>query len=306
MISKIQLRNFKCYKKKDIVLSPYVNIIIGANAIGKSTILRSIRWLAKNKPSGDSVINWDANKAAVRITIGNYRITRTKGKGVNTYKLLKRGWKKSKVFKAFGNKVPEEIQKVINLSDINFQGQHEAPFWFCKTPGEVSRQLNAIVNLDIIDTTMSNITSALYKSRITIDVIKGRLKENKLQRKELAYIKEMNNDLKVVENAECYYLKTAADYDILQGTLEETTKYQRIVENARGAKRDGLTAMSKGAKYQRIIDSGQYESLQSLISIIEEHKEIKCQAEKQLKECKKTLEKIAGGRCPLCGAKKKS
>ncbi len=131
MISELQLRNFKCYKKKDISLSPYVNIIVGNNAVGKSTLLRSIKWVAKNKPAGDSVINWDADKAAVRITLGDYRITRTKGKGVNTYKLLKRGWKKSKVLKALKkNKVPEEIQKIINLSDINFQGKHEAPIRF--------------------------------------------------------------------------------------------------------------------------------------------------------------------------------
>ena len=33
----------------------------------------------------------------------------------NVYKLRKKGWKKDKVFKAFGNKVPIEIQKIINL-----------------------------------------------------------------------------------------------------------------------------------------------------------------------------------------------
>ena len=306
MISELQLRNFKCYKKKDISLSPYVNIIVGNNAVGKSTLLRSIKWVAKNKPAGDSVINWDADKAAVRITLGDYRITRTKGKGVNTYKLLKRGWKKSKVLKALKkNKVPEEIQKIINLSDINFQGQHEAPFWFCETPGEVSRQLNAIVNLDIIDTTMSNITSALYKSRITINIVKGRLEENKLRQKELAYVKEMDSDLKVVENAERYYLKIAADYNTIQDILEETTKYRRIVKNARGLRTDGLIAITKGREYQRIVGSDQYELLLSLINTIKEHKEIKCRVEKQLKKCKMALDKIADERCPLCGRAKK-
>ncbi len=306
MISKIELRNFKCYKKKDIVLSPFVNIIIGANAVGKSTLLRSIKWVAKNRPAGDSVINWDANKAAVRITVDDYTITRVKDKGVNVYRLMKKGWKKRKEFKAFGSTVPTEIQNIINLSDINFQGQHEAPFWFCKTPGEVSRQLNAIVNLDIIDTTLSNITSALYKSRVIIDVIKERLKENRLQRKELAYVKEIDSDLKAVENAKSYYIEKVAQCSTIQDMLEQASKYKKTLKNVSKLRLDSEKAMIKGAQYQRILDDGQYEVLQSLIDVFKEHKEKKCQAEIQLEKCKKALEKIAGIRCPLCGTKKKS
>jgi len=193
MIEKIQIRYFRAHKKIDIEFSPFVNSIIGRNAAGKSTIIRAIRWVVKNKPSGNSVINWDSKKAAVRIIFNKDKITRTRSKTINSYKL------NGKEYKAFGNDVPEDIKKAFNLSDINFQGQHEAPFWFCESAGEVSRQLNSIVNLQVIDDTLSNISSGIRKAKTNIEIITDRLKDAEDDRTKLTFVKEMDKELSHIE-----------------------------------------------------------------------------------------------------------
>jgi len=296
MIDKLEIRNFRTHKRLNISFSPFVNSIIGNNAAGKSTIVRAIRWVVRNKPAGDSIINWDADKAAVRLTIDGNKITRTRGKGINTYRL-----NKGKPYKAFRNEVPKDVEEIINLSDINFQGQHEAPFWFCETPGEVSRQLNAIVNLEGIDNTLKNIASALHKSRTSIEIIEERLNRITTQQNSLAYVKEMDGDLKQVESIQNQYQEKTAESarleDILKLALQHTSKRKNRLELTR----DSKNALIKGQIYRKI--AIQVENLSNVVKLLERYEETKCQAERDLSKHKIELHKTAGGRCPLCGAK---
>ncbi len=339
MIKKLQIRNFRTHGKLDIDFSPLVNSIIGRNAVGKSTIIRAIRWVVRNKPAGDSVINWDADKASVRLTIDESKITRTRGKGVNLYRL-----NKEKPYKAFGNNVPEEIEKIVNLSDINFQGQHEAPFWFCETAGEVSRQLNTIVNLEEIDKTLSNIASALHKSRTTIEIIEDRLREALTQQDSLIYVEQMNKDLKGVETTQNQYQEKTTEStllrDILKLALRHRSKWKNASELVSGSKlgllkgleyqkiRVQMETLSKAVKLGELLSetinkkppslnhlevlkkkqeaiTNRYDILKELIERVKVQKEIKCQTEKELLLLKKELEKVGEGRCPLCGVKRK-
>ena len=125
-IKKLRIKNFRAHRQLVLKFSPRVNSIIGSNAAGKSTIIRAILYVADNKPDGESVISWDAKQTKVSLTVNKDKIIRTRSKRVNTYRL-----NKQKPYKAFGRgNVHPAIKKVLNLSDINFQGQHEAPLWF--------------------------------------------------------------------------------------------------------------------------------------------------------------------------------
>jgi len=298
MIERLQIKNFRVHKKLDIDFSPLVNCIIGRNAVGKSTILRAINWVVRNKPAGDSVINWNADKTAVRLTIDGNKITRTKGRAVNTYKL-----NKEKPYKAFRNDVPKNIEKIINLSDINFQGQHEAPFWFCETAGEISRQLNAIVNLEAMDNTLKNIASALRESQIIIKVTKKRLEEIITQQKSFTYVKEMNEDLERVEYAQTLYQEKASELPRLRDILGLVQLYRLNRDNAAERTTGGKKALLKGRIYQKIVV--QAENLSKMVKSSISLKEKKCRIEKDLRRHKREIHKIVGERCPLCGARMK-
>jgi len=337
MLENLQIRNFGTNKSKDIEFDPNVTTIIGRSYIGKSWILRALRWVALNKPAGDSFINWDASEAKVKLTIDGRRIIRTRSKSINSYRLSGR----KEPYVAFGNDVPKDIAEIINLSEINFQTQHSTPFWFCETAGEVSRQLNSIVNLELIDSTLANIASEIREANVVVKVIEADLDLAVKQKKELDYVEDLNRDLERVECLQKQFEQITQKRATIAEKLELIAKYRLIRENAVQQASDALKAVSIGDSYFKIADlfeklselveSGQslqkilenkppsfspleklkvkldvvivqFDSLGMLIESIEDRSQEKCQIEIELKERKKELMEVAGGICPLCGA----
>jgi hypothetical protein len=296
-LEKLEIRGFSTNKKLDIVFGPRVTTISGKSFIGKSAFVRALKWVILNKPTGDKFINWDAIKAAVRLTFDKGKqITRKKGKGINTYK-----YSESKnLFKAFGNDVPPIISKALNISPINFQRQHAAPFWFCETAGEVSRQLNSIVNLEVIDTTLSNLSSKIRKTKTAIDISQERLTNLAKGKKELSYVNNMNQELLNIETLQKQIQDKVLKCSSLQNSIDKVVKYTKQKEGTRDRRRAGKLAISKGKTYYTLVT--QIEELENLIINIKNTKELKCQTKKELISSKKELEKIVGESCPLCGS----
>ena len=190
MLEKIRIENFQANEELEIKLDPHVTTIIGPSDVGKSAIIRALGWVATNHPTGYAFITYGKKKATVTLDVDGHVIVRERGKTPNTYTL------DGEEFKAFGNgKVPDEIANLLNVSNVNFQGQFDTPFWFCETPGEVSRQLNQIVNLEIIDKTLGNLDSGLKESRTRVKVIEQQLHEAKEERAALKWTRSMHTDL---------------------------------------------------------------------------------------------------------------
>lgn len=155
MIKSVFIENFQSHKSTKLEFDPGVNVIIGPSDSGKSAVLRAMLWGITNKPGGDSFCsNWKGN-TAVDIELENEVISREKGKE-NLY-IVSPEDAPSIEFKAFGAGVPEEIENLFNVSDINIQRQMDAPFLLSSSAGEVGRILNQAVRLDIIDIALKNI-----------------------------------------------------------------------------------------------------------------------------------------------------
>lgn len=336
MIEKLQIRGFGANEKLDVEFSPNVTSIVGKSFIGKSWMLRALRWVMRNKPAGDSFINWDSDEAKVRLSIDSKKVTRIRSNSDNSYRLSG----KAKPFVAFGNDIPRDIDDLVNVSEINFQGQHSAPFWFCETAGEVSRQLNSIVNLEVIDSTLANIASELRKTKVVIEVTEKSLSKASKEKKELAYVEEMDVGLWKVEALQDQYKANVEKRTTIDQKLNLIAEYVSIQENSLGLVSDGLKAMSVAERYAEIaasveklsesIESAQslqsvlrnrppsirpleklkkkteqlsiqYYKLDNLIELVENGRQEKCRTGKNLMRFKKELEEIAEGRCPLCG-----
>jgi len=338
MIEKLQIRGFGANEKLDIEFSPNVTSIVGKSFIGKSWMIRALRWVLLNKPAGDSFINWDSNEAKVRLPIDSKKVIRTRSKSLNTYRFSG----KKEPYVAFGNDVPKDIAELLNVSDINFQGQHAAPFWFCETAGEVSRQLNSIVNLKVIDSTLAEIDSQKRKTVIIIGVIEESLAKAIEEKKELAYIEDLNRDLMDVEGLWGSYEENTRKRRTIGELTNQVDLYASRRESCLGLASDGLKAMSEGDSYLRFVDLveklsklielsldlrniiktkppslqplqrlyerkeqavRQYERLSILVESVKNMEDEKQQIEIRLGEFKEGMEKIVKGRCPLCGAK---
>ena len=336
MLSKLKIFNFRANRKQEIELSPKITCLTGKSFAGKSSAIGALKWLILNKPAGDSFIHWDSPKqqSTVRLTIDNHKIMRRRSASINLYKL------DNKEYKAFGNEVPQSIAGLLNISEINFQGQQEPAFWFCQTAGEVSRQLNSIINLEVIDKTLANVASEIRHTQSTITVIEQRLVILKQQKDNLAYVDDLDTDLQTVEKLEKRHLKNVSDCSLLADLVNKAIKLRSERKNAAERASDGQIVLSKGELYLEIktkaeklaelIESGWKQqqilrnkppSMKSVEDAKSEYEEITeqiyelelrilsltnkeervCQTKGELEKCQIQFNKVAGNKCPLCG-----
>jgi len=294
MLNKLQIRRFRKNEKLDVVLEP-ITVFCGPSGSGKSSLVGALKWLTFNSPSGTDFIHWDHSSAIVRLIEGKNSITRKRGKTENYYKI-----NKQKPYKAFGTGVPDKVSRLLNMSSLNFHRQHAGPFWFRETAGEVSRQLNSIVNLDLIDTTLSNLDKQHRQTKAEKSVIKQRIKEAKLRKKELRYILSFNKRLSVLERVAKEHENNATKLTALVNLRELAQQYQ--AEATQSIPKIGqLMKLCKGYKQLE----KQHYQLTALFGHAEEYEEAIHQYSTNIKQKEKELKKLVGNACPWCGRKLK-
>jgi len=229
MLKELIIQNFQAHKKTELILSPRVNTIVGETDAGKSALFRCIKWVAMNTPSGDAFIRHGTKEARVEIKVDDVSIIRTKSASKNTYHL------DDEEFNSFRNDPPEEIQRAINLGEINFQGQFDSPFWFSETAGEVSRQLNDIVDLAIIDQTLSNIVKRVNKSRQESESLDKLYEDARESRASMDFVPEMERDFAEVEGLGKESNELAESRRLLHSVLSSIQTHQREEEKLRDA-----------------------------------------------------------------------
>ena len=242
MITGIQIKDFQPHKRLDIKIGPGVTTIIGPSDTGKSSFIRAFLWAMTNKPNGHAFIRNGTSKSLVKLHLDGHAILRSKSKGTNLYKL------DDKEFNAFSNEVPAEIQKLLGIGDVNYSRQHDPPFWFSNTAGEVSRQLNSIVNLGDIDTIMAHIASKLRSTRAKLDVVKERLEKAEVQEQELVFVKGMDEELQEVEEKQQKYDNHVKQTATLQQLIISGVRYQKNKTVAIGVIEAGQIVLKKYVK----------------------------------------------------------
>ena len=265
MIKTINLRRFQIHKELDINLGLGVTTIIGPSDIGKSSVIRAIKWVVNNRPAGNDFIQ-GKGPTSIKVITTEGEIVRRKGRGKNLYKLGK------KTFRAFGNDVPPEISKILGMTNINFQGQYDSPFWLSNTAGEVSRQLNQIVNLGVIDTTLSNLSSTVRKTNTESEIISSRLEEARENREKMKFAQVMDTSLKGVENLYSIWIKKSQECSVLERLYEGVSLHRDISKKATAAHLCGFLAVKKSISWETLVR--RQKSLQELIATINQFSEI--------------------------------
>lgn len=211
MIHEITLRNFQGHKDTWLRLSKGINVIIGSSNEGKTSIIRGIKWVKDNRPTGlatNSYWNRDKNgkptKAqAVTLVLEDVAIDRIRGKDFNGYEI----WTEestdagtpSETLKAIGTDVPESVTKAINMSEVNLQRQFDAPFLLNDSPADVARSFNKVVNLWKIDTILGN--AELKRQRLNRELKASREEHEGIieKAKKLSWVDKVDAKLKIAE-----------------------------------------------------------------------------------------------------------
>ena len=166
-IKVLEEHNFGPHKDLRLDLDPGVNALVGRSARGKSWAgLRALRKVAFNKPLGDGFIRWGADECWIDMELAEGpSVCYRKDKGGAEYLLDDKVSENPLEFRAFGQGVPEEVSKALNLGEINFQGQHQPLFLLSMSPTEIAKVLNELAGLDDIDVAYKRINGRLWQEQ---------------------------------------------------------------------------------------------------------------------------------------------
>jgi exonuclease SbcC len=151
VISSIRIQNYQSHEDSKIELVPGVNIFTGSSDSGKSAIVRALRWVILNLPRGDRFRSkWGGDtEVTVRFDNGEdqdlVELSRIRSSKVNGYQFETMTWK------ALTSGVPDEVSKLLRMSEVNFQCQHDTAFMLAQSAPDLARFLNNIVGLELID-----------------------------------------------------------------------------------------------------------------------------------------------------------
>ncbi len=288
MLEKLRIVDFQSHEDTRIRFDPHVTVIVGASDVGKSAVLRALRWLMTNRPRGDAFVRDGTNSTSVMLWLDGQKVSRFRGKTSNGYKLGQ-----DDLFKAVSSDVPEPISNLLNVSDVNFQGQHDAPYWLSLTPGETAKRLNEIVDLEVIDRVHERIASRLRKVKTMMEVTAERLDE---ARRDLAALEDVP---KMVEAMDALTDKRRGIESLSDSVDDLSSLLDKYGENERRMVDVPDLSRLESMRADILSLTDDLESLTSLLKDIES-------AGIRLKKCQRELDSLETelddlGICPTCG-----
>jgi exonuclease SbcC len=293
VISKLHIRHFQCLDDLEVDLDPRITVFVGQSDTGKSSCIRALRWLVLNRPGGTAFItNGDDVSASVTALVDGRRVTRRRSTSANVYRL------DTARYVSFGaGKVPEPIANLLNVAEVNFQGQHSPYFWFSDSPQQVSKSLNAIINLGQIDRSLASVAAELRKAKTRRDVCQERLEQARKDKKELAWVVDFDSDLQRLERQQASIKQLHKRRNRLAELIETIKQAQsdagRPVPNMQRLQQqhEQLTSLKERAG-----------RLRSIIDQIQSAKDQLCLKQETLAKTKSQRHLVVEPKtCPTCG-----
>jgi chromosome segregation ATPase len=232
MFKNLSIQNFQSHKDTNMEFHKGVNVIIGSSDSGKSAIIRALRWCVNNKPNGaEFQSHWDKH-TYVTLTLDTDTVKRIKAEDKNNYKL------DGSEFKALGGKVPEEIQSVLNINDINIQHQLDAPYLLSESAGAVAKHFNKVARLDKIDEATLNIKKAINTIDTSIKVKTEKLSSYQEAIEQMPNVEQMDLDVEELEQLEKKRIAVTGDITQLTALVKdirrvrnELKEFQELLEH---------------------------------------------------------------------------
>ncbi len=176
-IKKITLENFQSHKYSQIELDQGMNVIVGQSDSGKSAIIRGIKWVLYNEPSGDFFIREGEKECSVSLEFSDSTILkRYRSKSKNQYILTKNNGEEL-TFEGFGSTIPEEIIDTIGIkkiyldsnesNSINIGEQLEGAFLLSEKTSTRASAIGRLVGVNIIDEALVEVLKDIRALNIT-------------------------------------------------------------------------------------------------------------------------------------------
>jgi DNA repair protein SbcC/Rad50 len=302
MIKSLEIRNFQSHVKTELEFSNGVNVIVGSSDSGKTAIIRALRWACWNRPSGNAICSSWGGDTNVVLETEEGIVWRHKGK--EDWYEIKLPDRAGSTFKAFGTAVPQEIASLLNINEINLQGQLDAPFLLSDSAGEVAAHFNRIARLDKIDTGTQNVNAWLRELNVDIKYKQQEEQNLKTQLARFADFDKFEAQVEVLEMMEkakkaLINQKNSLDRVLLQlKNIEE-----EIASESHLMTLEPLVLKLTEEKADRATKFKEYQALSRLLNNLSLNESDSVKTLQTIERLEKQWHDEMPEVCPLCGQK---
>lgn len=241
-LEKLRLVNFQVHETLDLEFDPHITTIVGDTDRGKSSIIRSFGWIFYNH-AATSFLRHDTDVLYSRLLLDETRIIRQRGES-NTYRVGS-----DSPLKAVGHgAVPETVEQLLNVREWTIQWQGDPPFWFHLTPGQVSKELNQIVNLSVIDSSLAYVAKELRRAKTVVEVTEERYNKAESKRKSYLWVTDAVEDWEKLEKKRDKINKLVTARERLWYLLQTLTQTRERKKNLLQVKQQGEKVVALGER----------------------------------------------------------
>lgn len=282
---RLRLKNFQAHADITIDFDPGVNVIVAPNDTGKSALFRAVRWVAFNRPLGDSVVRHGEKDCRAEVTTDSHRVTRQRGEA-NVYKV------DGKTYKAFGQDVPQPVSDALRLDAINFQRQIDPPFWLSLPPPDVARELNRVVDLSVIDRSLANAAGSIRDAQADVKSLTGMLEQAEVRAGRCRWVPEAERLLEEASNLD-------SEVKILEREVLTLSEFIARLDEAESVPVPDLS--KAGGLAQEVSDlRAESQRLHQLITAYDTAEVSLCRTREELKLAEAEVERLKPNLCPTC------
>jgi len=217
-IETLIIDNFQSHKHTEINFSDFV-AIVGESNSGKTAIVRALKWVLYNVPSGTSFMRVDTNETKVKVIFSDgSAITRLRSETKNNYVLEKSNGEEI-VLEHFGVGPVQDVvafHKMYELDlfgtkeSVNFCNQLDPPFFISQPDGVKAMMIGKLAGTQTIDLAIKN-TSA--DARAEAKVEKQLKQQASLIKAELSRYKKLSKNKKILDKCQVKIEKTSELHD---------------------------------------------------------------------------------------------
>ena len=305
MIKSVEIDNFQSHEESVLEFSGGVNVILGPSDSGKTAIIRALRWLVWNRPSGEAFrSNWGGD-TSVKLELEDGTVvvlSRSKSSNIYTISAFPETGAVISELKAIKTDVPEEVTLLLNLNEINLQQQLDRPFLLDDSPGEVAQHFSKIANLEAIHRGTRAVQGWLRS--LEQDIASGednlsRLKEDLEQYDHLEELEGWVTTLEGLEREQNAITKSQSELRIIIDDLAEVEEEIHAYKAILGAD-EPVERLLKLAKKKKDLEQQRREITKVVQAYSLTQDDIES-TKRELNELQDEFKEVFPDVCPLCG-----
>lgn len=157
-ITAVEIKGFQSHVNSVFHLGPGLNVITGPSDAGKTAIIRAVRWVSFNEPTGEAYVNQSVGEAEVKLLLENgMSITKRRRKGKTSY-LVANDYGEESLYEK--SEVPDEVKQLLGINKqtfgdfetaLNFSFQLDAPFLISETASAGAKVLGKLAGTEAVD-----------------------------------------------------------------------------------------------------------------------------------------------------------